>query len=183
MVYAESFQRLLLLFMSIAAVACSSSKNDGQGAPKDGGAAGSHVGSGGAQGAAGVSGAGGSSGGVGGAGAGGLPIGDIRCGDNVCAPFADTSTASSACCTATGACGLRLSISTTCFSINMPGHTNPVCTSYSIGNIPFSGCCSPTGCGARITIAGIGCAANPNFGRDAVPCVFDTIGAGAPDAH
>ena len=177
----ESLRRSLLLLVSVVAVACGSSKSNEPGAAKDGGASGSRAAQGAGGASSGVGGIGGV-GGAGGVGAGGLPVGEILCGANTCSPIQDPSTESSACCTESGSCGLRLSFSSKCLSINMPGHTNPVCKPLKLAGIQFSGCCSPTGCGALITIAGIGCAENPDFGQTVVPCVFDTIGAGGPDA-
>lgn len=60
----------------------------------------------------------------------------------------------------------------------MPGHTTPACVPYQAGQLMLAGCCTPTGCGARLTLADIGCIPNPDLGRDPVNCVFDSIGSG-----
>jgi hypothetical protein len=130
----------------------------------------------------------GSSGGASGSaasGTGGLPIGSVRCGDAVCSPLKDQSTESFACCNDLGTCGLRLPISSKCFSKNQVGHTNPVCQAYDVGKVHYTGCCSPTGCGALVTTAGIGCVPNPDLNMDPVSCVFEVgggVGAGVDAA-
>jgi hypothetical protein len=101
----------------------------------------------------------------------------------VCSPIKEASTESFACCNDSGGCGLRLPLSTKCFGKNQPGHTNPVCKPYEIqGKVQYTGCCSPTGCGALVTTAGIGCVPNTDLALPAVACVFDTIGAAGADA-
>jgi hypothetical protein len=171
---------VLLLAASIVAAACGSSTNDTKGGTRDAGLGGARAAGGGSNsGTGGIS--GGASGGAsaGGGGTGGLSITMVRCGDAVCSPLKEASTESFACCNDTGGCGLRLPISSKCFSKNQPGHTNPVCKAYEVsGKVQFTGCCSPTGCGALVTTAGIGCVPNPDLDLPPVSCVFDTIGGG-----
>lgn len=175
---ARSLLGSVLVVVVGVATACGSSTKDGLG--------GSPSGTAGATATAGAGGAAGSSGGgaagastAGKSGAGGLSVTQVQCGSAVCSSSTDPSVEASACCTAQVACGYRLPISSKCLSTKMPGHVNPVCAPYSIaGKLQLPGCCSPTGCGARVTIMGIGCVANPDLGLDPVACVFETTGTG-----
>jgi hypothetical protein len=173
----------LVLLAGVFVIACSSnSAAPAHGGPSpDGGGAEGGASSGGASSLGGASSAGGASG----AGVGGS-IQDVPCAGAICKPLADQSIESRACCTDAMLCGYRLPISGRCLGTKEPGTINPVCPDFALGGkVSFPGCCSPTGCGALVTIGGIGCVDRTELGLPHLDCVFDTIhhaGDGGPEA-
>ncbi|HVU03403.1 MAG TPA: hypothetical protein VHE30_16700 [Polyangiaceae bacterium] len=172
--------RTALSLVFALVVGCSSSDDPKKPSPTtDGGSAGSGSSSGGASNGGASTGGGGSSGH---AGTGGS-ITDVPCGNAICKPIADQSVESNACCTAQTTCGYRLPITQKCLATNQPGTVNPVCAAFQVqGKVQYPGCCSPKGCGARVTTGGIGCVENTDLGLPHVDCVYDTnpVDAGGP---
>jgi hypothetical protein len=98
---------------------------------------------------------------------------DAVCGGVTCHP-GTSSVESSACCTDSDDCGLRLVISPSCLTRNEKGGVDSRCAPFEIpGMLTLPGCCSPTGCGALANFDSLGCLPNPSLGRATVPCTPD----------
>lgn len=167
-----------IFFVACAVVSCgvaACSSSSGGGVRPDGGGSGGGTSSGGA------SATGGASSGSGGAASGGAAAtggassgsgGAVVCGGEACKTTSDgTGVDAHPCCTADGACGVKLPISVACLPRNQFGTVNQFCDSYDLpGPITLPGCCGSDGCGARTTIENLGCISNAHLGRAKVAC-------------
>jgi hypothetical protein len=105
---------------------------------------------------------------------GSLPPGTASCGGTLCQP-GTSSVQSTACCTDSNECGLRIVLSSSCLPKKAPGGVDSRCAPFDIeGKITLPGCCSPTGCGALATFDDLGCIPNSDLSRATVPCTPDT---------
>jgi hypothetical protein len=121
------------------------------------------------------SGRGGASGGNESAEAAAPPVapGDAVCNGTTCHP-GTSGVQSTACCTDTSECGLRIVLSPECLSRNEKGGVDARCAPFEIpGQLTLPGCCSPTGCGALATSDNLGCIPNAALSRTTVPCTPD----------